>query len=282
MLCEVGGRGNATADHTSIASSRMSLHDVTRAFQQVPSSSSSSLRPPISPPSTTAPVARPNPAPTPAYSYTLPPPPAQMMRPTYTAYSPLMSSPSTPMMYPMAPSPAPVPARMGINGMAVNGHSPLYGQPVWMAPPPPQNPMNGSMIRPLGSPYPQMMPYPSPGGSPMYAPQQPQPIQTPQPQPNGPRGRSMSSVMSPVMPHQNVMFQASPILMHTPPIPVGYMNMPPGGRGQTTGNHNGHPPMQPQQQHQPQQSPHQPNGHSMQHTPGYNPVPSTSFMRPQW
>ncbi|KAJ7275367.1 hypothetical protein B0H12DRAFT_1319136 [Mycena haematopus] len=270
--------GGTPPPTTSIASSRMSLHDVTRAFQQVPSSSSSSLRPPISPPSTTAPVARPNPASTPAYSYSLPPPPAQMMRSNYTAYSPMMSSPSTPMMYPMAPSP--VPARMGMNGMTVNGHSPLYGQPVWMAP---QNPVNGSMMRPMGSPYPQAMSYPSPAGSPMYAPQQPQPMQNAAQQPNGPR-RSLP-LMSPVMQHQNVMYQGSPILMHTPPIPVGYMNIPPNGRSQT-GNHNGHPPMQPQQQHQPQQQPqhsqHQPNGHSMQHTTGYNTVPSTSFMRPTW
>ncbi|KAJ7919112.1 hypothetical protein B0H13DRAFT_261543 [Mycena leptocephala] len=42
--------GGTPPPTTSIASSRMSLHDVTRAFQQVPSSSSSSsLRPPISP-----------------------------------------------------------------------------------------------------------------------------------------------------------------------------------------------------------------------------------------
>ncbi|KAF8213410.1 hypothetical protein K438DRAFT_1803939 [Mycena galopus ATCC 62051] len=270
--------GGTPPPTTSIASSRMSLHDVTRAFQQVPSSSSSSLRPPISPPSTTAPVARPNPAPTPAYSYSLPPPPAQMMRPNYGAYSPMMSAPSTPMMYPMAPSP--VPARMGINGMAVNGHTPLYGQPVWMAPP--QNPMNGSMMRPMGS-YPPMMPYPSPAGSPMYAPQQPPPMQNAPQQPNGPRGRTMpAAVMSPVMPHQNVMYPGSPILMHTPAMPVGYMNMQPGAQGQTR-NQNGHPPMQPQQQHQPQQQQqHQPNGHSMQPTTGYTPVPPTSFMRPTW
>ncbi|KAJ7357036.1 hypothetical protein DFH08DRAFT_771393 [Mycena albidolilacea] len=270
--------GGTPPPTTTIASSRMSLHDVTRAFQQVPSSSGSSLRPPISPPSTTSPVARPNPAPTPAaYSYSLPPPPNQMMRPNYAPYSPMMSTPSTPMMYPMAPSP--VPGRMAVNGMPVNGHTPLYGQPMWMAP---QNPMNGSMMRPMGSPYPQLMPYPSPAGSPMYAPQPPQPMQNAPQQPNGPRGRSMPSVMSPVMPHQNAMYTGSPILMHAPPMPVGYMNMPPGGRGQP-GNHNGHPPMPPQQQHQPQQHPqHQPNGHPMQHTTGYNPVPSTSFVRPTW
>lgn len=247
--------GGTPPPTTSIASSRMSLHDVTRAFQQVPSSSSSSsLRPPISPPSTSAPVARP-----PTYSYPLPPPPNHMMRPNYGPYSPMMSSPSPTMMYPMAPSP--VPARM-----TVTGHAPLYSQPVWMA----QNP--GGMMRPMGSPYPQLMPYPSPAGTPMYAPQ-PQPMQNTPQQSNGPRGRSMSSVMSPVMPHQNAMYQGSPILMHAPPMPVGYMNMPPG-RGQMR-NDNGHPPMQ---QHQHPQ--HQPNGHPMPN--GYNPVPSTSFVRPTW
>jgi hypothetical protein len=82
------------------------------------------------------------------------------------------------------------------------------------------------------------------------------------------------------MPHQNAMYTGSPILMHAPPMPVGYMNMPPGGRGQP-GNHNGHPP-QPQHQPQQQHPQHQPNGHPMQHTTGYNPVPSTSFVRPTW
>ncbi|KAJ7785966.1 hypothetical protein B0H16DRAFT_1708191 [Mycena metata] len=284
-LQEVKSEDGGTPPPT-IAPSRMSLHDVTRAFQQVPSSSSnSSLRPPISPPSTSAPVARP-----PTYTYPLPPPPNQMMRPNYGPYSPMpMSSPN--MMYPMAPSP--VPSRMGVNGMPVNGmpvngmpvngHAPLYSQPVWMAP---QN--HTGMMRPMGSPYPpQLMGYPSPGGSPMYAPQ-PQPMQNaPQP-PNGPR-RSMSSVMSPVMqPHQqNVMYPGSPILMHAPPMPTGYMNMNvPAGRGQMR-NDNGHSPMlaqQQQQQHQQQQQQHpqhQPNGHPM-HTTGYNPVPSTSFVRPTW
>ncbi|KAJ7225842.1 hypothetical protein GGX14DRAFT_349163 [Mycena pura] len=245
---------------TSVASSRMSLTDVTRAFQQVPSSSSSSShRPPFSPPSTSAPVARPPP------TYPYPPPhPNPMMRPTYGPYSPMMSSPTPSMMYPMAPSP--VPARM-----SVNGHSPLYSQPVWMAP---QN--SQGMMRPMGSPYPQqLMPYPSPG-TPMYA--QPSPLQQSaqqqqQQQSNASRGRGMSSVMSPVMPHQNVMYPSSPILMHAPPMPVGYMNVP-VGRGQT--NNNGHPPLQ-QQQH-PQ---HQPNGHPIQPT-GYNLVPSSSFMRPTW
>ncbi|KAJ7130001.1 hypothetical protein C8R43DRAFT_1025387 [Mycena crocata] len=248
--------GGTPPPTTSIASSRMSLHDVTRAFQQVPSSSSSSVRPSISPPSTSAPVARP-----PTYSYPLPPPPNQMMRPNYGPYSPMMGSPNQTMMYPMAPSPAP--ARMG-----VNGHAPLYSQPVWMAA---QN--HGGMMRPMGSPYPQMM-YPTPAGTPMYAPQ-PQPMQNSPQQPNGPRGRGMSSsVMSPVMSHQTAMYPGSPILMHAPAMPVGYMNMP-AGRGQMR-NDNGHQPMQ-QQQH-PQ---HQPNGHTM-HSTGYNPVPSTSFVRPTW
>ncbi|KAK7064503.1 hypothetical protein R3P38DRAFT_2824912 [Favolaschia claudopus] len=284
-LQDVKSEDGGTPPPPTTAPSRMSLTDVTRAFQQVPSSSSSSLRPTISPPSTTAPVARPTPAPAAAaaaYSYSLPPPPSQMMRPNYAQYSPMMSSPTTPMMYPMAPSP--VPARMSVNGMAVNGHPTLYGQPVWMAPP--QNPMNGAMMRPVASPYPQMMTYPAPASSQMYAPQQPQPMQNPsQANPNAPRGRGMP-MMSPALQHQNAMYPGSPILMHSPAMPVGYMNLqpPPGARGQT-GNHNGHPQMPPQQQHQPQQQPipqHQPNGHPMQHTTGYNPVPSASFMRPTW
>ncbi|KAF7306641.1 hypothetical protein MIND_00455600 [Mycena indigotica] len=182
------------------------------------------------PPSTSAPVARPPPA---NYSYQLPPPPSQMMRPTYGAYSPIQTPA---IIYPMAPSPIP-------RQVPVNGHAPLYSQPVWMT----QNPP--AMMRP---PYPQLMPYPTPAGTPMAY------QGAPLPQPNGSRGRGM--------PPQNIMYPASPILMQAPPMPVGYMAMhPPAGRGQMRTD-NGHPPQQP---------PPMPS-------PSFTPVPPTSFVHPTW
>ncbi|EAU93442.2 hypothetical protein CC1G_04421 [Coprinopsis cinerea okayama7 len=144
--------------------SRMSLHEVTRAFQQVPQSSNAAPVPPrpaISPPSTNAPVARPTPSntsganttpATPACSYA---PIPNHARPSYASYpSPLMShSPAPGMMYAAHPHPmagSPVPTRM-----PVNAHTPLYGQSMWM-PGPPGRP----------SPYPaQMMTYGTPPGA---------------------------------------------------------------------------------------------------------------------
>jgi len=226
--------------------SRMSLHDVTRAFQQVPSSSGSAPhRPPISPPSTSAPVARPPPN-YPSYSL---PPPNQNMRP-YGAYpSPLMShSPSPAMMYPHPMSAAPV-----ANRMPMNGHTPLYGQPVWMPLAGPATQNHGGIMRPAYPP--QLVPYPSPGTPPVYAAQPAQPnMPSSSSQQNGihpNRGHGMSSVP---MPHQNVptMYTSSPVLVHTGPVMQahGYMPMP-AGRGQMR-NDNGHPP--PIQSHPPMPS----------------------------
>ncbi|TFK41350.1 hypothetical protein BDQ12DRAFT_436340 [Crucibulum laeve] len=210
--------------------SRMSAHEVTRAFQTVPSSSSSttsSHRTPLSPPLTNAPVARP---PT-TYAYS--PMSANNMRPAYASYpSPMMShSPAPPVMYPHPMNSSPVPSRM-----PVNGHTPLYSQPMWMTMTgPSQNP--GNMMRPMPSPYPaQLMSYPSPG-TPMYGLPPPGNIQ-PNHQPNSVqanRGRGIP-VMNPVMQHAgSPMYAGSPVLMHAPVMQVpqnhGYMPMP-AGRGQ--------------------------------------------------
>lgn len=233
------------------APSRMSLHDVTRAFQQVPSSSSTAPhRTPISPPLTNAPVARPT-----GYSYT--PLPQGNMRPTYAYSSPMMShSPTPTAMYPHPMASSPVPNRMQ------NGHTPLYSQPMWMTMAgPPQNPN----MRPMGSPYPtQIMSYASPGTPNMY--QHPLPNMPPNPlqqNPQNSRGRGMP-VMSPVMSHATAsMYASSPVLMHTPPIMQvtqnhGYM---PLGRGQPRADSGQH-------QHQ--------------HPPPFNPVTSSTFARQTW
>ena len=227
----------------------MSLHDVTRAFQQVPSSSASSssnnatsLRPTISPPSTTAPVARP-----PTYTY-----PNQNMRPAYSPYPPMMSHTPSPIMYP-----SPIP-----NRMAVNGHAPMYAPQVWMPMPTssPQNAVGVMRPVPVPSPYPaQLVPYPSPGGQPMYMPPPPHNMQTQQQNGTQSRGRGMhSTMMSPVIshavPHPGVpMYAGSPVLMHAGRVQ-------PNVTGQT--------------QHSQPQTTNQPHTYSI--------PPSTSFVRPAW
>ncbi|KAF8641122.1 hypothetical protein AX17_000764 [Amanita inopinata Kibby_2008] len=241
-------------------SSRMSLHDVTRAFQQVPASSASTPhRPPISPPSTSAPVARPS-----SYSYPVPP---NNMRPPYGPYpSPMMShSPSPTMMYPHMIS-SPVPTRM-----QANGHAHMYNPPMWMpVQAPTQN--SSSIMRPMASPYaPPLMAYPS-NGAPMYAPAMNMPS-TPQPQNNVQAHRNRNvPVMSPVMQHAAAhMYPASPGLLHMQVTPTaGYVQLP-AGRGQTR-QENG------QMNVQHTSSANHP---SPSHV-GYSPVPPSPFMRPSW
>lgn len=243
----------------------MSLHEVTRAFQQVPSSSSSSTphRAPISPPSTSAPVARPS-----NYAYALPPPQGAM-RPAYAPYpSPLMShSPSPTVMYPHPMTASPVPSRM-----TVNGHTPLYGQPMWtpMGGPNVQN--HGNMLRPAPSPYPaQLMPYPSPSTPMMYAQSSPNMHNSPQQPTNGQnRGRSIS-MMSPALQHAAPqMYPGSPVLMHAPVMQMqqshGYMHMP-VGRGQARTDSG------------PMPHPLPPNHHPSSH--GFN-APTSPYVRSGW
>ncbi|KAF8624753.1 hypothetical protein AX15_005651 [Amanita polypyramis BW_CC] len=246
-----------------ISSSRISLHDVTRAFQQVPSSSSSAPhKPSISPPSTTAPVARPPPS---NYPYPTPP---NNMRPTYAAYpSPMMShSPSPTMIYPHMVS-SPVPARI-----QTNGHAPMYNPPMWVPVHPPAQVSNGMMrpIGPMASPYaPPLMAYSSNGAPAMYAPAMPGNMPgTPQAQNmQASRNRNMPTV-SPVMQHAGAhMYPASPAMMHMQMTPTtGYMPLP-GGRGQPRPE-NGQTGM-----HQSNSS-HPPSGQV-----GFTPVPPSPFMR---
>lgn len=206
-LQDVKSEDGETPPPTMSGPSRMSLHDVTRAFQQVPSSSTvTPLRPTISPPTTTAPVARPPPN----YSYGVPMPPPpnnQNLRPSYPQY-PLLSQSPAPMVYPMSGSP--VPTRM-----QVGTHTPMpmqmYGPPqAWV--PLPANAPGGQP--PMMRPYPQMMSY-SPSAQPIYlpSPQSMPNMQTPQGV-NGNRSRSVSVMMSPGLVHAAPAMYGSPVMMH--------------------------------------------------------------------
>ncbi|KAF8898387.1 hypothetical protein BD779DRAFT_1666247 [Infundibulicybe gibba] len=265
-LQDVKSEDGETPPPIPSAPSRMSLHEVTRAFQQVPQSAAATPhRTQISPPSTSAPVARPSP-----YSYQMPPAPSAM-RPTYVPYpSPMIShSPSPAVVYPHHIASSPVPSRM-----AVGGHNPMYPQPMWMTMPgPAPNPNN--MMR---SPYPaQMMTYPSPSTPTMYPHALPSPMPNPAQQQNAMqanRNRNMA-MMSPVMSQAAPqMYAASPVLMHAAAMQVppthGYM---PLGRTPSRPDH-GHMPAQP--------SPHGAPSNSHTHHPGFNQVPQQSYMRPQW
>ncbi|KAI0935969.1 hypothetical protein AcV5_004235 [Taiwanofungus camphoratus] len=258
--------------------SRMSLHEVTRAFQQVPSPSVNSPRrsdtlPPLTSPPNGV-VARPNFAFTPSL-------PNNSMRPTYGYPSPLLNhSPSPTVMYShhMAPSPVPRP-------MVVNGASPSYPQPMWMPVPGSSTQAPGTMIRALTSPYPaQLMAYPSPSGQlPMYPPPPPPGMQGASSQAaNGAHGRNTGmSMMSPVMQpahSSHPMYASSPALMHSPSVlsmPPGH-GYPPGSVQPHRGQHRGHfdptpgvPAMSPSVSH----PPHQPSPYA---------VAPNSFPRPTW
>ncbi|KAF8807227.1 hypothetical protein BYT27DRAFT_6560143 [Phlegmacium glaucopus] len=245
------------------APSRMSLHEVTRAFQQVPTSTSTSTPPShrtaISPPLTNAPVARPT------YSYS--PLPQNNMRPAYASYpSPMMNHSPAPAMYPHPMAPSPVPGRM-----PANGHTPLYSQPMWVTVTGPTPQGHGTMMRTVASPYPGPMMYPSPG----YVPQPPLStiIPTAPHTQNGSRGRG-GPVMSPGISHAHahspVMYGGSPVLLHAMQVPQNHGFMPmPTGRGQ------------PRTENGPSQQQHHNNHHPPSHT-GFNPGANTSFVRPAW
>ena len=244
------------------APSRMSLHEVTRAFQQVPTSSSASTPPShrtvIPPPLTNAPVARPT------YSYPLP---QNNMRPAYASYpSPMMNHSPTPAMYPHPMTPSPVPGRM-----PVNGHTPLYSQPMWVtvAGPTPQG--HGTMMRPVASPYPGPMMYPSPG----YVPQPPAIMPTPPHTQNGSRGRGgpiMSPGISHAHAHSPAIYSGSPVLLHAMQVPQNHGFIPmPAGRGQPRTEN------VPSQQQHPTHNNHHPPSHT-----GFSSGANTSFVRSAW
>lgn len=250
--------------------SRLSLHDVTKAFQKVPSPSSSNSnhnRNPIpSPSSNNTPVTRS------PYPYSSMPP--NHTRSPYE-YSPMIShSPSPTVIYPHQLAPSPVPNRMPVNGHA---HAQMYQTPMWIHQPPPSTPGNhGNVMRPMMSPYTTaMMPYPSPN-APMYM----STLSAPQP-PVGTaagRGRGMP-MMSPAMTHAHApMYASSPVMMHAQPVPhqnyAAYMGVHPSpvpapGRGQPRADMSQAPP-QPAANATTQQS---------HHTPTYN---STSYVRSTW
>ncbi|KAI8995372.1 hypothetical protein BD414DRAFT_479342 [Trametes punicea] len=246
--------------------SRMSSYEVTRAFQQVPSpSSSSSQRPgttaPSSSTSTNGSTSR-----HPGFAMSPPPMGHSGLRQAYPAYSPMMShSPGPTMMY---SHPSPVPRHMVVNGTA-----PSYGQAVWMpamhgtAPPP------AGMVR---SPYPpQLVSYPPPGAVPMYP--TPMPMQGP-PQQNGVQGRPPSmAMMSPVMqPAMSPMYAGSPVLVQTAPVMTS-------GQGYPMPSQPSRAPAPGRQYDQNSQSGTHMHPSPMRQPPqnGYNPVPS-SYARPSW
>jgi serine/arginine repetitive matrix protein 2 len=262
--------GETPPPTSSAAPSRMSLHDVTRAFQQVPSSTPNTApqrSTPLSPTSAGGPVAR-----HPNFQYSLPPP-TPNMRPSFATYpSPMMShSPSPTLVY---PSTSPVPGRM-----AANGHSPMFNQPLWVPLPAPPNQTHG-MMRPIPSSYSTpMIPYPSPNGAPsMYGHHTQANMQNPAPQQGGApqaRGRGIPP-LSPAMQHAAAahapMYASSPILMHAPGIHGhSYMSTVSAGRGQLRNDTPGHSPM-----------PHAPSGHHPSSHTGYTPVQPTSFARANW
>lgn len=272
-LQDVKSEDGETPPPTSAANvpSKMSLHDVTRAFQQVPTSSNTATRSSSTLPtsSVAGPISRPS-----NYTYGPVQPPNMSVRPPFP-YSPMMAHPPspTPLVYP-PPSPAP---------RGPNGHSPMFsgGQPIWV--PLPSQSHSGT-VRPVASPYPtQLMAYPSPNGVPsMYGPPpMPHGSQSP-PQINGatqPRPRNMP-VMSPVLhpatpSHANhSMYAGSPVMMHALPMmahgPQPYMTVT--GRGQ--GRPDGMPGMSPMQQ---SHSAPQPS-----HTTMYSPAQPLPYGRPSW
>ncbi|TCD70092.1 hypothetical protein EIP91_005074 [Steccherinum ochraceum] len=289
--------GETPPTTTSNPPSRMSQHDVTRAFQQVPASALHTSVPPRAPvphaahgpiPSVTSPPSRPP-------NHSMPPPQHPgAVRPMYPGYpSPLVSSPSPTVVYPMSMTPSPIPRPMAVNG------TPQYPpQPMWVPMPgPPTSAPNGMMRHapPYGA---QLMPYPPPGG--MYPPPPPHHGMqgtVPQP-PNGMAGRPPPNGMpliSPVMaqahahphPHSgpHPVYAQSPVLMHSPAAghhPVGrppYPNSnqpsgPPPRGGQMRGGAYPHPPA-------PGMMPYSPAGpHPPHQAPPYSAVPSNAYERP--
>ncbi|KAG9314575.1 hypothetical protein JVU11DRAFT_5377 [Chiua virens] len=268
---EVKSEDGETPPPTSATvASKISLHDVTRAFQQVPTPSniSSHRPPPLSPPAANGPITRP-----PNFSYPTPPQPpgAAIHFPAFS--SPMLAhSPSPTVLYPpTAPSPIP--------RVPMNGHPQLYNQPVWL---PMQTPQNNSAARaPVPSPYPpQVVAYhtPTPVHS-VYAPglppqNVPPPVSGSAPPPT--RGMPMlSPVMHPAAPANVPMYNGSPVLMHPPAMIAPrhrppYMNSGPSERGQGRSESMSTAP------HMQQPS------HSQNHIPPQPMYTHVPFSRPSW
>ncbi|EIW86424.1 hypothetical protein CONPUDRAFT_161177 [Coniophora puteana RWD-64-598 SS2] len=261
--------GGTPPPTSSAAQPRLSLSDVTRAFQQapLPPSASSHRSAPRSPPSQPAPISRPNNFYNHNHNHNMPPS-NPSMRPPYPPYSSqsLAHSPSPTFLYP-PPGPNQGPPRM-----ATNGHSPMYGQPLWVSVPSgPQNP-NGGM-RPMHSPYPAQLMYPSPNGVPMYGPPPSGHNGPNAAHPNGtsqPRRDGMPMI-SPVLPHAAphapAMYANSPVMMHAVPSgPQAFMS--PVLSSGMPGRPDGAPSVQSQHP-----------GPQNSHVGGYN---AQMYSRPSW
>jgi hypothetical protein len=159
-LQEVKSEDGSTPPPSGPPPSRMSLHDVTRAFQQVPPMSASERPASISPAVSNMSGFRP-----PPYTYTNAQHNNAGVRPGYGAYaSPIVaqSSPNLVYTHPLTPTPV-----NGAGTLGVHGQMPSYGgQAVWM--PTGQSP-NG-VLRPIPpSPYhTQAVHYGSPGSHAPY------------------------------------------------------------------------------------------------------------------
>ncbi|KAF9229562.1 hypothetical protein BS17DRAFT_28049 [Gyrodon lividus] len=263
---EVKSEDGETPPPTSAAvPSKISLHDVTRAFQQVPpSSNNSSHRPlPLSPSTASGPITRPS-----GFHYPPPlQPPGVPMRPHYAAF-PSAHSPSPTMLYPPPTVPSPIPR------VPMNCHPQVYNQHMWVSMQTSQN----NAVRPVGSPYPtQMVAYPT--STPVYAgPPSHQAVSAPVSGAAPPRPRGMpvmSPIMHPAAPANVPMYSGSPVLMHPPPmIAPGhrppYMNSAPPARGQVRSDCvSAAPPMQ------------QPS-HSQSQLPLQQVYSHVPFGRPSW
>ena len=268
---EVKSEDGETPPPTSAAvASKISIHDVTRAFQQVPTPSnlSSHRPPPLSPTAVNGPITRPH-----TFSYPTPPQaPGAAVRPHFAAFSsPMLAhSPSPTVLYPSS-APSPIPR------VPMNGHPQLYNQPMWVHM---QTSQNNSGVRPVPSPYPtQLVAYPSPTPvHPVYAsglsPQNVPPSITGSGPPR-PRGMPMlSPVMHPAAPANVPMYNGSPVLMHPPAMIASshrppYMNSGPPERGQGRSESMSASHMQ------------QPS-HSQSHIPPQPMYTHVPFSRPSW
>lgn len=201
-----------------VSQMRMSLSEVTKAFQQVPTSSSNSTEhAPPSPPSTSVGATQPTRRP----SYGPSSGPNSTMRPMYAQYpGPMLSSPSPTLVYPqMASSPGPRP-------MQLPGPPQQYGQPMWIPVGPGTGPSTpAGMVRTLSSPYGAPIMAYSPSGHPptMYPPGTPHGYMPPghMQQAGPPPGQVRAMpMMSPMTSHAAMpMYAGSPVLVHAQPYP---------------------------------------------------------------
>ena len=239
---------------------RMSLHDVTRAFQQVPPPPAGSITGKASPQSPAIQPAASGSTRHPTFPLHAQPVHSTVGAPAYAYPSPMLShSPAPTLMYPHAIAPN---AMMG-------GPSAQYPQPMWfpMAAHGGQTP--GGPVRSMHSPYPahpSYIPYPSPGA---YAASPPGP---PGPPPNGTQNRSRPggpAGLSPNLSHSRSpatvpMYQGSPVLVHPPAVmhvQPSYPGAMPAGRGV------------------PMQASHPTPG---PHGGGYTPTTHAPYPRPPW